>query len=266
MAEGETTLLELALSGRPLNGVPVVDFHVHLGTWGAMHLPVCDEMLIGQMDRVGIRIICVNGILYPDVRQANDRVAEFVRRHPDRAVGFASLNPFQTDVEDELKRCLFEHGFRGIKVHEIVATARGETPAVSPRAIGGKWERVWQLAGEHRVPVLYHGVVTADDVRRFPETIFVAAHGLCGTAKFALAERPNFYVDTAYSQNTPRECAEAIRLLGRDRIVWGSDAPLDDFAQRLGIILDADLSDDDRKQILGGNALRLLGGKFTGNR
>jgi len=61
-----------------------------------------------------------------------------------------------------------------------------------------------------------------------------------------------------WEQNTPRECAEAIRPLGPDRIVWASDAPLDDFAQRLGIILDADLSDDDRRKILGRNALRLL--------
>jgi predicted TIM-barrel fold metal-dependent hydrolase len=114
------------------------------------------------------------------------------------------------------------------------------------------------LAGEHGLPVLYHGVVTPEDVRRFPETNFVAAHGLCQTAKYALAECPNFYVDTAYSQNTPRECAEAVRILGPDRIVWASDAPLADFAQRLGIILDADISEDDKRQILGRNALRLL--------
>lgn len=255
-------LLDEALSGRPITSCPLLDFHVHIGRWPVLPMHVVDEGMLPLMDRVGVDRICINGILHPDVVEGNNQVIAFLRRHPDRVVGFAALNPLQCDMEAELQRCL-DQGCRGIKVHEWLTNRLSRHAISDPRHYGDQWEKVWRLAARHRVPVLYHGVVTEDDIKAFPETTFVMAHGLCGIKgerdKRRLAGYPNLYLDTALTQNVPWESAETLRIFGPERLLWGTDAPLDDFAQRLGIILDLPMSDDDRRLIFGGNALRLLG-------
>jgi predicted TIM-barrel fold metal-dependent hydrolase len=89
------------------------------------------------------------------------------------------------------------------------------------------------------------------------------AHGMCGikgrSAKERFAAYPNLYLDTPLTQNTVLEALESVRIFGADRILWGTDAPLDDFAHRLGVILDLPISEEDKLKIIGGNARRLLG-------
>ena len=51
---------------------------------------------------------------------------------------------------------------------------------------------------------------------------------------------------------------DARKVLGPERILWGTDAPFDDFAQRFGIVLDSDLTEDEQRKVLGGNAARLM--------
>ena len=91
------------------------------------------------------------------------------------------------------------------------------------------------------------------------------AHGI-GTPERAwrLRDCPNFHVDTAWTQNKAWSLSEVVAALGSERVLWGTDAPLDDFAQRLGIVLDSGLPEADQKRILGLNAARLLGLPHSG--
>lgn len=254
-------MLHDALNGKRLNQYRIIDFHVHYGKWGVTHLPSHSEAMIAKMDLVGIEKICANGITSPDMVEGNRQVAAFARTYPGRVVGIAGLYPMNGDMVEELKRCIFDYGFRGIKVHGqmIQFPYKGQ----EMREIGGQWEQVYALAAEHRLPILYHGIVTEDDVRDFPETTFVMAHGMCGlqgrSTKERFAAYPNLYVDTPYTQNTVLETLETVQILGAGRILWGTDAPLDDFAHRLGVILDLPISEEEKLQIFGGNARRLLG-------
>lgn len=250
------TLLRQALRGQPLTGAFIVDWHVHLGRWAASFLPEADEQMFAALDRVGVTMICVNGILCPSTREGNDRTADFARRHPNRVVPFASLNPFQHDLLDELKRCVETLGMKGVKVHSMVQGTH--SPAITTEAFG--WGRVWEYCAAHRLPVLAHGVVTDDDIRRHPETLFVLAHGVGSIERLRkLRECRNLHIDTCWTQTKAWSLPECARILGPERILWGTDAPLDDFAQRLGIVLDSGLPEADQRQILGLNAARLLG-------
>jgi len=254
-------MLHDALNGKRLANYRIIDFHVHYGKWGVMHMPCVSEAMIAKIERVGVEKICANGITLSDMAEANRQVAEFACKYPDQVVGIAALNPVNGDMVDELKRCIFDYGFKGIKVHGsmIQFPYRG----LDLREIGGQWEQVWSLAAEHRLPVLYHGIVTEDDIRNFPQTTFVMAHGMCGikgrSAKERFAAYPNLYLDTPLTQNTVLEALESVRIFGADRILWGTDAPLDDFAHRLGVILDLPISEEEKLQIFGGNARQLLG-------
>jgi predicted TIM-barrel fold metal-dependent hydrolase len=260
MPAGELTAL--ALEGHALRTARIVDFHVHLERWGRMHYPVAEDGLLREMDRVGLETACVNGVLHPVTSEGNRAVADFARRHPGRAVGFAALNPFQHRMTDELRRCVEQFGFRGIKLHSLVGQDHRLIWSCDPREAGSEWDAVFDLAAEFRLPILYHGVVTEEDIRHHPATTFVTAHGLCGAggerAKRRLAALPNLLLETSLTRNTLWEAEETVRIFGPRRILWGSDAPLADFAHRLGIILDLDVPDEDKLAILGGNARRLL--------
>ena len=250
------SLRDQALRGKSLaDAALIIDWHVHLGRWVASYLPASGERMLAHMDRVGVARICVNGIMYSDVRAGNDAVAAFARQHPDRVVPFASLNPYQGNMLDELKRCVYELGMRAVKVHEMVQGQH--SPAVGGAAWG--WDKVWEFCGSARVPVLAHGVVTDEDIRRYSGTVFVLAHGTGALERLArLRECANLYADTAWTQNRAWSLPALVEILGPDRVLWGTDAPLDDFAHRLGIVLDAGLSEETQRKILGLNAARLL--------
>ena len=47
--------------------------------------------------------------------------------------------------------------------------------------------------------------------------------------------------------------------MGADRILYGSDMPVFDARQQVGRIVTADIPDEDKKKILGLNAIKLLG-------
>ncbi len=51
----------------------------------------------------------------------------------------------------------------------------------------------------------------------------------------------------------------AVDILGTERVLWGTDAPLVDFSHRLGVVLDTELSEQQMRQVLGLNAARLMG-------
>jgi len=250
------TLRDRALRGEPLTDVLIVDWHVHLGRWALSYLPLDGEAMLAAMDRVGVARICVNGITFSEVREGNNRVAEFARRFPDRVVPFAALNPYQGDMLDELKRCVGEMGVRGLKIHSMVQGQH--SPDL--RRPAHDWEGVWRFCAEAKLPILAHGIVTDDDVRRHPDTVFVIAHGIGAPERaWRLRECANFHVDTAWTQNRTWSLGEVVAALGPERVLWGTDAPLDDFAQRLGIVFDSGLPEPDQRKILGLNAARLLG-------
>jgi len=249
-------LLEEALAGRPLS-CPVVDAHVHLSGWTLSHCPVEAERMIPYMDRAGVDVMCVNGCIAQDIRAGNDEVARFQADHPGRVVGVGSLNPFSADLVEEARRCLKGLKLRGLKIHSWHASLPHTRAQV--RDCPG-WEEVWRMAADFGAPILAHGVIRESDVKDFPDTVFIGAHTACSPARLRqFADCPNFYADIAWTQNRADTVDVATSIVGPERILWGTDAPLDDFAQRLGVVLDSGVSDGDKKKILGGNAVRLYG-------
>ena len=250
------TILERSLKGETLTDVLIIDWHVHLGTWPVMHMPNADEAMIAAMDRVGVDRICVNGAICSDVREGNDRVADFARRFPDHVIPVAFLNPYQVDLLEEFGRCVNDLGMKSLKLHSMIQGSY--SPPL--RSAAYDWDGLWEECARLRVPVLAHGVVTDQDIERHPETTFVLAHSVSSLDRLTrLAACGNAYTDTASTQNKAWSVSEAVGLIGADRILWGTDAPLDDFAQRLGVALDSGLSEEDQRNILGLNAARLLG-------
>jgi predicted TIM-barrel fold metal-dependent hydrolase len=196
----------------------------------------------------------------------NDWTCRVMDWFPDFFVGFCFLNPVlgEKAVRKEVDRCVKEHGFKGIKL-EICNNARD--PVMEP---------VMRSAAEHDIVVLQH---TADQTvlkarkwhsdpadtallgRRHPDVKIIMAHLTTCELRGALEIKdvPNVWLDTSAYLPFYGRVEYAVKHLGAERILYGSDLPIRDVPSQLGRILGAELTDAEKELILYTNTANLLG-------
>lgn len=196
-------------------------------------------------------------------REANDDVLAMRDALPDVFLPFCYVNPMHPDAaEEEIARCVDGHGMVGVK---LWVARRATDPGLGP---------ILEAAADRGVPVLQHawnkttgnlsGESTAEDVadaaRRHPKTQIIMAHmngvGLRGLK--AVADCPNVVVDTSGGDPESGVTESAVSLLGPDRVVYGSDAPIRHFGVMLGKVLGSGFPEAVVKNLLWNNAARVL--------
>ncbi|MEZ4733673.1 MAG: amidohydrolase family protein [Caldilineaceae bacterium] len=198
------------------------------------------------------------------IRDCNSHAARIVERYPAQAYSFCYLNPAHDPafIQAELERCVGDFGMKGIKLWI----------AVNARDV--RLDTVMDGARRHNLPVLHHawykstGYIynesTPADIRhlalRFPDVSIIMAHlNGCGVrGVLDIQDLPNVVIDTSGSQPDAGFTEFAVEQLGADRVLFGSDAPIRDYAVQLAKVTGAQISDTARQQILGENARRLL--------
>ena len=236
------------------------------------------EELLASMDREGVDRSVVCGFPWTDpalCREGNDYLLDCARKHPRRVVPFAviPLRP-PRQAEKELDRCL-SGGAKGIG--ELAFCRRGITEGDVLRL--ASWAK--HLAGTG-TPLLLHvnepvghdypgkSLKTLQPIYRLlqliPDVTVILAHW--GGGFFFYEFMPevarvsvNVYYDTAASPflYRPQVYSAAVRMIGPDRILWGSDFPLLPPSRYFREMAGAGLSSRVRAKIQGGNAQRLLG-------
>jgi len=226
--------------------------------------------LLEYADRLGIARLCVfmgmNFSYDPSpeaMRQENDEVLRALRRFPDRAFGFVYLNPRHTRASlDELNRCVRDGPMVGVKLW--VAQHCNE-PSLDP---------IVERATELKAPVLQHawwkitgnlpGESTPTDVAelaaRHPRATIICAHtgGDWERGIRAIRPHPRVYVELSGGDPTAGFTEMAVREVGAERVLYGSDAGGRSFASQLAKVLGADISDTAKRLILAGNIKRIL--------
>lgn len=180
------------------------------GIHRALLTPEGDLKLSGQVIRIYAR---------PD----NDAVVEVIRKHPQRFLGWIFLNPRNNpNVLEELERYRSEPGMIGVKLHPHWHDYR--TDLLDPLL-----RRVEELG----LPVLIHlGFRKRGDYRaiveRFPRLRVIAAHAgfpfYDALWSFGKAHR-NLYVDLSSPYIDEPLARDAVRALGAERCIYGTDAP-----------------------------------------
>lgn len=96
--------------------------------------------------------------------------------------------------------------------------------------------------------------------RRFPSVSFICAHagGEWERGLRAVRSCPNVLVETSGFDPTAGFLEMAVREVGAERIVFGSHLPSRSLGTELGKVVGAQVSEQDRHQVLGGNLRRLL--------
>ncbi len=70
---------------------------------------------------------------------------------------------------------------------------------------------------------------------------------------------PNIYLETCGSGLHNGGIEYPVRESRADRILFGTDMPLLDASQQLAKVLVSEISEEEKRLVLGGNAIRLLG-------
>jgi predicted TIM-barrel fold metal-dependent hydrolase len=200
-----------------------------------------------------------------DHKWGNRIASEACARHPGRLFAYAGVNPnYPAEVRSDLEWCFSREGFVGIKLHAATHEYRLEDSG---------YRAAWEWAAQHRVPVLVHFWNNSSrcgpgNVRRvaskYPDVRIVLAHlGGAGSDYRAVPplarEHENLLFDTCGSRHCRGMVEELVAAGLADRLMYGSDMPFIDPGSQLGKIVYAEIPEDARTAILGGNARRLFG-------
>jgi len=226
--------------------------------------------LVRHMDRLGISraVLSLGNPILADptpqqLRDTNDQVMRALARWPERAFGYVYVNPNHVEFSlQEMDRCVRDGPMTGIK---LWIARHCNDPALDPLI-----ERAAQL----RVPVLQHtwmkaggnepGESTPYDILelavRHPNATLIAAHIGGDWERGIRIVRPakNIVMDTAGFDPTAGVVEMAVRELGAERIVYGSDAGGRSFASQLGKVMGAEIPETARRLILAGNLRRIM--------
>lgn len=145
----------------------------------------------------------------------------------------------------------------------MTCTHRNVLPLVERIAeLGGViMQHTWFKTGGKAGPGESTPSELAELAKQFPQQKFLCAHagGEWEQGIRAVREQSNILIETSGFDATAGFIEMAVRELGADRVVFGSHLPSRSLGTELSKVIAANISEDAKKQILGGNFRRLLG-------
>jgi hypothetical protein len=228
--------------------------------------------LLRRLDEVGVeKAVCWPMVSYTrDIAADNKAIYEGMRAHPERIIGFCGVNPLlgMAEAKDELRRCMEVYGVKGTKLNGARDAYYIDDPILSLPLI--------EIIASAGLVLAFH--CGANDFERthpfriakisalHPDLRIMVVHmGGAGSPslhdaviEFA-AQHPTWYL--VDSEADYRRVHKALKVLGPERICYGSDTPFCPTRYEWGIrqVVYQELNATDRAKVFGGNAARLLG-------
>jgi len=254
---------------------PVLDVHVHpLQCFGPHQVASVREdvdLLRAAAQRAGVSRVCVFSLhescprepTPEQCREANDYVLGMRDAAPDFVLPFCYVSPaFPDEAVAEIDRCVQGERMVGLKLW------------VARRATDAGLDPIARRAVELGVPLLQHAWIkttgnlsgesfpadVADLAARHPDLQVIMAHlnGCNPRGIEAVRPYPNVHVDTAGGDPETGIVELALRRLGPQRVLYGSDGPIRHFAVSLSKIIGGSLGPEAQRDVLWNNAVRLL--------
>jgi len=254
-----------------------IDVHGHYGDYFREAFPTLTnafmtgsaETVAARAKRAQTRLTFVSPLaaLFPrgraDAAAGNDEGVRVVQRHPALRL-YAVVHPLQPETFRQARRMLGDRHCVGIKIHP-------EEHEYPVREHAGP---IFELAAETGAIILSHSgdersmpadlLPFADE---FPNVQLILAHLGSGcdnrpdhqVRAIQKSRHGNVYVDTSSAQSIMPGLVEwAVREIGYDRILYGTDTPLYHAPMQRARIDHAEISDEAKAAILCGNAERLF--------
>lgn len=190
----------------------------------------------------------------------NDHVYESIKKHNDRFIGFASINPWNITAEDELKKCFNDYGFKGLWMHPLRHGYAFDDYFLL--------DTLLKLCIDEKKPLLGYGAATTatspnhfeDMAINYPDLVIIIAHmGYMYETNAAMgiaSKYENVYLE--FEGVLQRQLIQAINNVGADKVIFGSNSPYGDMSFSIEKVRLATDDKDKRNLVLGGNTTRLL--------
>lgn len=174
-----------------------------------------------------------SGILTP-----NEYIADYVRQHPKKVIGFASVDPWRDQVRDTLEHAIDKLGLRGVKLGPIYQNIH---PTDSHMMF------IYEFCEAKKIPILIHQGTTfprkaplkysfpvqlEDVALQFPDLKMVIAHmghPWIDDTIVLIRKQPNLYADISALHYRPWQFYNALILAKEygvlNKLLFGSDFP-----------------------------------------
>jgi predicted TIM-barrel fold metal-dependent hydrolase len=232
----------------------IFDAHMHVGEF-----PLFDV----RLDRDGlVELMRENDyeggvVFHPD----NEYVAGVVDS-VENAYALVWANPRLPGYLAEARSFLDRPRFLGVKLHPLLDGYHPDDPIVHP---------IYELAIERDVPVLVHcghPIFTLpwsieEAIVRYPDAKVILGHMGHGNIVYinasidVAARNANVYLETS-GMPMHTKIREAVDRVGRDRVLYGSDAPFHHPAVELAKVRLSGLAPELVERVLGANARELF--------
>ena len=221
--------------------MPTVDFEAYLA-FDFQGKPFGVAELLAQEDEADIEYVVVmpaNNGPGPEhkleVQPNNQRLGELIQGER-RCVGCATVNP--TLGPENVKRQIEiadRFGFRGTKLMGVLHKYEVDDAAIDP-VMEATRERGWVASIHSGKDDVVRPFRIANIAARYPDVPIIMDHmgypDHVEEAIRAAEEHPNIYLGTTIlrffpepSKPDPTRVGEAVRRVGAERVVWGSNAP-----------------------------------------
>ncbi len=227
--------------------------------------------LVRYADRLGIARMCIYmGMRWShdptpeDFRRQNDEILQALAHWNDRAFGFVYVNPKHVEASlAEIDRCIRDGPMVGVKLWVAMPANAPELDPIVRRARELKavvFQHTWiKTTGN------FPGESTPMDLAalaaRHPDAAIICGHTGGDWERGIRAVRAQKHVSVDLGGGEPMAgIAEmAVRELGAERVIYGSDAGGRSFASQIAKVKGADIPDEAKRLIFSGNLKRLLG-------
>ncbi len=251
--------------------------------WGdGLRIAVTPEEHWAAMEQVERAIVLAFNAPACGVVVPNEYVADYVAQHPEKLIGFASVDPNDSRAPDQLADAVTALGLRGLKIAPIYQD-------FDPT--GERARRVFAVAQDLHIPILWHqgtsfvragplkysSPIAVDEIATlFPDLRIVVAHlGHPWIAETIVVVRkhPHVYTDISGLHTRPWQLynglVTALEYGIMEKLLFGTDFPFATIAATQRALRDAgalaagtplpQIPVDAVEGIIGRNSLQLLG-------
>lgn len=208
----------------------IIDSHQHLGDCSVFDAKVTEDELINSLDKNQVDAAIV--FPFPGARKeeaVHDAIHALTIKYPGRIYGLISINPHRDEKSyfAEVERCV-KMGFLGLKIHP-----QGHACLIHTKDA----EKVFIAARKFNLPVIIHtglGVpytlpsLVIPRAKQYSDIKIILAHAgayiYSAEAIVTAEECPNVYLETSWC--SPHRIKEFVEKLGPDRVMFGSDLPV----------------------------------------
>jgi predicted TIM-barrel fold metal-dependent hydrolase len=247
------------------------DLHCHLSGVPGLTPEERIDQILAYADRMGIERLCLymgmpwsHNPTPEGLRKENDQVLRALKRHPDRLFGFVYVSGEHPGASvAEIDRCVRDGPMVGVKLWVAKKCSAPELDPIIDRAAELKaviFQHTWFKTDRSTYPGESTPYDLVELAKRHPGVPLICGHtgGLWELGIRTVRAFKSISIDLAGSDPTNGFVEMAVRELGPERVIYGSDSGGRSFSSQLAKVYGAGLPDVARRLVLSGNLRRML--------